>query len=521
MNSEIRLLTDLKLLLWLHWRQLLRTTTYWLRVVGFDPLEDTTSNKLYGLYLVIIFGGWFVLMWSLIVYGALKLGRKFTDTGLDRVRSDFASGFPWVVTGIAILLIILALRKTPLKLSVEDLTYIAASPVRREAIGLLAFLGYSLLGLVVIIPLMVLLSMMLAHPSSQDQIGLMAYPAILTSIPLVFFSAACAWCAGFWRLRQTNPNRFLWLSPILLIILTIAVPGVMTWPGHVLAREVLAESSAGQAAALGLLALVMVAGVTWLGRRINLITVAAELGTSSQLKSLGVLGRFTWRDLSRQMRDREALARHKSHISLPRVSGSWMLVARANLIFARQPLRFVWAVIRSTAIIAAGALLALSGASALAWLFWLTFVMMIPSRDILGVYSADQTNAFLRQFIPADNLTLLVIDTLLPFVLICVLGVVGFSIAVALTGLSPLILLLMLAFAAVMLLSQAAALVRAPGGDPTVASLIFSGFGFGIPLLLAEFTSPATALSSAIIAALILCWAISGSSRFAAIAMGE
>jgi hypothetical protein len=79
----------------------------------------------------------------------------------------------------------------------------------------------------------------------------------------------------------------------------------------------------------------------------------------------------------------------------------------------------------------------------------------------------------------------------------------------------------MLAFTVVMLLSQAAALVRAPGGDPTVASLFFSGFGFGIPLLLAEFTNPATALFSAIIAALLLCWAISGSSRFAAIAMGE
>ena len=515
------MLTDLKLLGWLHWRQILRTTNYWLRVVGFDPTEDTTTNKLYGLYLVIIFGGWFVLMWSLIVYGALKIGRLFSTTGLEHARTTFETGFPWFVTGIAILLMILALRKTPLKLSVEDLTYIAASPIRREAVGLLGFSGYSLLGLAVTIPAMVLLSMMLAHPSSQDQIGLMAYPAILTSIPLVLFITACAWCAGFWRLRQSNPPRWLWLSPILLIILTIAIPSIMTWPGHVLAREVLAEASTGQSIALLGLAIVTVSGVVSLGRQINLITVAAELGTTSQLKSLGVLGRFTWRDLSRQMRDREALARRKSHISLPKARGTWMLVARANLIFARQPLQFAWAVIRSTAIIAGGAWLALTGASALSWLFWLTFVMIIPSRDILGVYSADQTNAFLRQFIPADNLTLLAIDTLLPFGFICIVGIAGWLVAIVLAGINPLILLLMVVFTIVMLLSQAAALVRAPGGDPTIASLFFTGLSFGIPLLLAEFANPVTALFAALLAALLLCWAISGSSRFAAIASGE
>jgi hypothetical protein len=295
----------------------------------------------------------------------------------------------------------------------------------------------------------------------------------------------------------------------------------MTWPGRVLAREVLAEPARAQAFLLLALALVAFVGVIWLGRRINLITVAAELGTTSQLKSLGVLGRFTWRDLSRQMRDRERLARRPSRLHLPHVSGMNMLVARAGLIFARQPLSFGWAVLRSTALIAAGAGLALIGASALSWLFWLTFVMMLPSRDILSVYSDDQTNAFLRQFIPADNLTLLLIDTSLPFVLISLLGLIGWSIAIVVSGTSLLILPLMLVFTAVMLLSQAAALVRAPGGDPTVASLIFTGFGFGIPLLLAEFTGPGTALLAALTAALLLAWAISSSSRFAAVSMGE
>jgi hypothetical protein len=500
---------------------MLRTAVYWLRVIGFDPLEDTTSNKLYGVYLVIIFAGWFVLMWSLIVHGALRIGEQLTASQLERTRSGFETGFPWVVTGIALLFILLALRKTPLKLSVEDLTYIAASPMRSEAIGLIGFAGYTAIGLAVTLPLTVLASMMLAHSASNDEIGLMAYPAILTSIPLVIFTAACAWCIGFWRLRRPNPSRSLWLLPLLLAIVAYAVPSVMTWPGRVLAREVLAEPARDQAFLLLALALVAFAGVIWLGRRINLITVAAELGTTSQLKSLGILGRFTWRDLSRQMRDRERLARRPSRLHLPHVSGTNMLVARAGLIFARQPLSFSWAVLRSTALIAAGAGLALIGASALSWLFWLTFVMMLPSRDILSVYSDDQTNAFLRQFIPADNLTLLVIDASLPFVLISLLGLIGWSIAMVISGTSPLILPLMVVFTVVMLLSQAAALVRAPGGDPTVASLIFTGFGFGIPLLLAEFTGPGTALLAALTAALLLAWAISTSSRFAAVSMGE
>jgi hypothetical protein len=515
------LFTDLRLLIWLHWRQMLRTAVYWLRVIGFDPLEDTTSNKLYGIYLVIICAGWFVLMWSLIVHGALGLGERLTDSQLDSARSGFASNFPWFVTGITLLLVLLALRKTPLKLSVEDLTYIAASPLRRDAIGLVGFIGFTAIGLAVTLPLMVLASMMLAHSNSNDEIGLMAYPAILTSIPLVIFAASCAWCAGFWRVRRPNPSRSLWLLPIPVAILTYAVPSVMTWPGRVLAREALAEPVRGQAFLLLALAILLFAGVIWLGRKINLITVAAELGTTSQLKSLGVLGRFTWRDLSRQMRDRERLARRPSRLHLPQVAGTNMLVARAGLIFARQPLPFAWAVLRSAALIAAGAGLALIGASALSWLFWLTFVMMLPSRDILSVYSDDQTNAFLRQFIPADNLTLLAIDASLPFILIALLGLIGWTIAIAIAGVNPLVLPLMLVFAAVMLLSQAAALVRAPGGDPTIASLIFTGFSFGIPLLLAEFTGPGTALLAAIIAALLLAWAISTSSPFAAVAMGE
>ncbi|HVX31198.1 MAG TPA: hypothetical protein VHA53_12020, partial [Nitrolancea sp.] len=135
--------------------------------------------------------------------------------------------------------------------------------------------------------------------------------------------------------------------------------------------------------------------------------------------------------------------------------------------------------------------------------------------------SDDQTNAFLRQFIPADNLTLLAIDASIPFLLISLLGLIGWTIAIVISGVNPLVLLLMLVFAAVMLLSQAAALVRAPGGDPTIASLIFTGFGFGIPLLLAEFTGPGTALMAALIAALLLAWAISTSSRFAAVTLGE
>lgn len=513
--------TDLRLLLWLHWRQMLRTAHYWLRVIGYDPLEDTTSNKLYGVYLVIIGGGWFVLMWSLIVHGALGIGGRLSESQLERARSGFESGFPWVVTGVALLLILLALRKTPLKLSVEDLAYIAASPLRREAIGLVGFAGYAAIGLAVTVPLTVLASMMLVHSGSNDELGIVAYPAILTSLPLVIFTAACAWCVGLWRLHRTNPPRSLWLLPLLLAIVAYAVPSVMTWPGRVLAREVLAEPVRNEALLLLALALIAFAGVIWLGRRINLITVAAELGTTSQLKSLGVLGRFTWRDLSRQMRDRERLAKRPSHLHLPNVSGTNMLVARAGLIFARQPLSFTWAVVRSTALIAAGAGLALIGSSALSWLFWLTFVMMLPSRDILSVYSDDQTNPFLRQFIPADNLTLLAIDASLPFVLICLLGLIGSAVAIAVAGVDPFIVPLILVFAAVMLLSQAAALVRAPGGDPTIASLIFTGFGFGIPLLLAEFTGPGIALLAALTAALLLAWAISTSSRFAAVAMGE
>ncbi len=515
------MLADLKLLIWLHWRQVQRTTTYWLRVVGFDPLEETTTNRLYGLYLILIFGGWVVLMWSLAVHEALWVGKKIPIVDRAQVQSNFVSSFPWLVTAVAILLIFLAIRKTPLKLSVEDLAYIAATPMRREVIGMVGFTGYTLIGMGATVPLITLASMMLAHPSSRDELGIVAFPAILTSIPLVAFLAGIAWSFGFWRLGRAKPARFLWIWPVLLIGLSIAFPSVMNWPGRLLARAVVAEPLAGQTAGLLAMALLMVAGVAWLGRSINLITVASELGTTSQLKSLGVLGRFVWRDLSRQMRDRESLARRTPRFALPNTTGVPMLIARASLIFMRQPVRFAWAVIRTTSIIAAGVWLASIGAPALGWLFWLSFVMFLPSRDVLGVYSADQSNAFLRQFIPFGNLELLAIDAFMPFVVISALGLTGWSLLMVFGGVSPFTLPLMVSFTALMLLSQGAALVRAPGGDPTVASLLFTGLGFGLTLLLAEFTNPLTALVTSIAAIWILSKVIAGSSRFSSAAFGN
>ncbi|MGA7672601.1 MAG: hypothetical protein WBW04_19430 [Nitrolancea sp.] len=515
------MLTDLRLLLWLHWRQVQRTTTYWLRVVGFDPLEETTSNRLYGLYLIIIFGGWLVLMWSLAVHEALAVGKLISVSDRARVRADFVHYFPWLFIAVGVLLVFLALRKTPLKLSVEDLTYIAASPMRRDVIGMVGFAGYVLIGWAASVPVMTLASMMLAHADSRDELGFSAYPAVLSSIPLVLLLAGIAWCFGFWRLRRPKPARFLLIWPLLIAALGAALPGVVGWPGHLMAKAVVASPLALQTLGMLVLSLIAATGVAWTGRRINLITVASELGTISQLKSLGVLGRFTWRDLSRQMRDRESLARGIPRFALPDMKGARMLTARAWLIFMRQPFRFGWAVLRATGIIAVGVILASTSASALAWLFWLSFVMALPPRDVLGVYSADQSNAFLRQFLAFDNLKLLAIDASLPFISICTIGLIGWGLVVKFGGVSPFTLPLMVTFSLMMLLSQGAALVRAPGGDPTVASLLFTGSSFGITLLFAEFTGPLVALIVSIAAIWLLGLAISSSARFSAAAFGN
>ncbi len=515
------MLADLRLLLWLHWRQVQRSGTYWLRVVGFDPLLDTTSNRLYGFYLILIFAGWLVLMWSLAVYEALNAGKHIPVSDRANVYTHFLHYFPWVSIAVGVLLVFLAVRKTPLKLSVEDLTYIAASPMRRDAIGLFGFTGYVLIGWGLSVPVMTLGSMMLAHPDSHDEIGYTAYSAILTSIPLVLLLAGIAWCFGFWRLSRPKPARFLWIWPVLIAGLGIAFPGVIGWPGHLLAKAILGDSLALQT--FGLFASSLIAGATvvWIGRRINLITVASELGTASQLKSLGVLGRFTWRDLSRQMRDRESLARRIPRFALPDARGAQMLIARAWLIFLRQPFRFAWAVLRATGIIAVGVVLAATGASALAWLFWLSFVMVMPPRDVLGVYSADQSNAFLRQFLAFDNLKLLAIDVSLPLISICTIGLISWGLLVKFASVSPFTIPLMLSFSIMMLLSQGAALVRAPGGDPTVASLLFTGLSFGITLLFAEFTGPLVALLISFVAIWLLALAISTSARFSAAAFSS
>lgn len=472
---------DLRLIIWLRWKKFARLVLYWLDQLGYEP-TGTLSNRLYGVYVIVFMSGWLLVTWSMAVFYVMKIGTKITGSHRDALRSSFHNGFAWFVLVAIIALTVYDLWFYPLKLSSEDRSYVAGSPVRREAIVLVDFSYTCLRWLARILPLVTLYTVLLSHSKGNDQIGLDAIPALLTAIPLFVLVFSFAWLIS--TIRMASRSWLVGIIPAGIVALAVLKPDIGLWPAHLVGRAMLAQPVPATVIGLVALPIACIVALGFVAGGVNLINAQAE-GSWSARRSAPAKGVF-----DREVGPPPRLA----WIPLPPLNGGWLLLARAVITNLRRPLPVLWGIVWSAAMVGIGAIGISHRIPAIAWLFWITVFVVLPPRGLLLVFRVDQEQPFLRQFLPAGNLSLLIADSFVPTLIAIALTVAGTIIAAIYTSTSNLAPVIACAALVLVVVAQGAILTRAAQWESALASLVFIGGSFLVVFLLAEFASASAAL---------------------------
>ncbi len=405
----------------LRWRRLRDALTYVVRIsLEYDARRRTTAERLYGLYVVIAIS-LLVLVpgWAAAMGGAVSLGQTLPA----QARRGILDVLPVGVFLAQIVLMMVALRSSPLKLSFADVAYVAGSPMPRAAPMLVGFLFALLARLPVLAFAAALTVVTLTLPSSLGAATGVSLTTALGSLPLILFSWAVAWLAGAARVASPlHRYRFLWLVPLVALVPLGFTPKAVLWPGWTLLQVMRGEGVVGPLLLLTLLTLAVIGVLGWVSNRINMVVIARESRLYARLQGLG-LGLLaqvldpTVAPVVQQIRWQEKMAARKLLLRLPRASGMVALVTRAGLAAVRHPKILLPLPLWGAAASRGAALLLTRGPTEL-WLYWLTAVALTAPRSLTLWYRPDVEEPFLRQFLHANTLVLLVVDALLPLLLL-------------------------------------------------------------------------------------------------------
>jgi len=407
-------MSDLRPLLWLRWRQLSRAGLYWLAVVGYDPGAGALMDRIYGFYVLAAVGAIAVVGWAGAVNAAQQMGRALAGT--PAAASALSSLVPGLVLGIQTLLLAVAMASSPLKLTSPDVAHVAGAPLRRGAVVAVAFLR----GL----PPRLLVPAAIGDLASIVLGGSLHYQAAgaVTAAALAVFSTALAWLLGMLRLAgAARRRRRLWLVPVLAVpLLAWGLPGFALWPGRALAAALAGQAPVWNPTLL-LAAAALSAGMVALGSRANMAVITVESGPLPQMAALGALA---WTDPAavRQIRLDAAQAGRRARLALPDARGAALLPARAALAYVRR-LGLLLPLLRDLTLTVFGCWVLLGHGAGLPWFDWVFASAAIPPRGVGDIFDADTHEPFLRQFLPVDDLTLLLGDAGLPALLVLLLSV--------------------------------------------------------------------------------------------------
>ncbi len=408
---------DARLVLWLRGRQAYGVTRYWLRAgFGVNPANNSTSERLYSVYLLLFAALWLPAMWLTLASASASIGLL---VGVAR-RPLLLAALPGLVYLLQIGLMMAALRASPLKLTFADIAYVAGAPLPRAIVVLVGFLRVVVVRLPIVVLVAALIGVALTGATGAGAADAVGLRAGATALLLGVFGWALAWAVGAARLAYPRlRRRFVWLTPLLLLVLAAVIPEIVLWPGRVLEGVIRGREAGVGAPLLAALAVLSLFALGWVGARVNLTVVADESLLYARLSSLGMLG-VRDRDLTRQVRTRAGFAPRRRRLRLASWTGAGAPAARATLTYARH-LTLLWPLARDTGLVVAGCLLLsgrvpTGGAYGLAqpWIAWLFLVVALPPRGLLQAFRTDIDEPFLRQFAPVDNLWLLQADAAAP-----------------------------------------------------------------------------------------------------------
>jgi hypothetical protein len=490
---------DLRSILWLRWRQFQDGAVYWLRVLGYQPNEQSFSQRMYVLYLVGIGLLWVGTMWSWGYDQANAIGVALTPPAL----SDLLTALPIAVLIGQVFVLVTALRSTPLKLSFADMAYIAGSPVSPLAPIFVGFIRQLLPRLLLIGMGAALLAVMLIRPFGSNLGGTAAVRAVLEVIPLVIVTWALAWLLGILRLVYPRIGRWrwFWLLPLLLLVLAYIAPDVVLWPGRAWVLSVYGRLPGWVLPFVLLVTVFIVAVLLRISDRANMVQAADESILYARIQALGLLA---WRqpDLQFRIRMQATQASRKPWLRLPRAQGLWMLITRAGVSYVRHPLMliltFAWGAVMSYLAVTT----VINRPPPQLWIAWLLAAAFVPPQGLFYVFQRDVDERFLRQFLPVDGLQLFAADVVVPLLFL----IAGAMFGLLLPGFSPLVI----AFGALMIPVLAVLLalcgaVALTNKRVLQVRLLAIGLSFGAVILVGVgLESPLAAFGVAIFAILVL-----------------
>ncbi|MGV8084519.1 MAG: hypothetical protein AB2L09_12955 [Coriobacteriia bacterium] len=421
------MMRDLRLLLWLRWRHLRGRLRWWLYVVGMDLDKRSLTETLYGLYIALLLGAWFVLSMAWAASTALEMGETLGSQGLEAAVAA-ATLVPFVLFAA---FAVQALRSSPVKLSFSDIAYVAGSTLDTRAVALVGWVREA--GLVAIV------AGTLGYLAGAGTLGagaLTGAPArtALTAALSAMVAHALAWVGGLARMaRRSRPRpRATWLLPIPIAALALALPASWRWPGTALAAGLLGESVAIHAGALAVLLAAEIVLMALVARRLDMTAAIDESALFAQLQAFRPM-MFYDADAYREIARRKRLSRRRPRFRLARWTGPWALLARAIISHARRPSTLWMPLVWGAGLLPLAAAITLSPRGILAYLGVLFAILVTPARRLIHVFGDDADRPSLRKLLPFGNVTLLMLDTA-PAFLVMAVGAIGSGLTLAVSS---------------------------------------------------------------------------------------
>ena len=466
-------------LLWLRWKQIQGTANYWLRLVDYDTRDKDVMNRAYGLYLLGFMAWWTVAMWAIAAGFIATIGGALPATA----RQGVLAVAPTVVFIGQTILIMLKLHSSPYKLSLPDIAYVGGSPVQRAVPVTIGFFGDVVLPLV--LSIVIISFMAVALNVRLGTVGEVqaAMRSALAVIPVITLTWAIAWLIGLARMVVPGARRWsaLWLAPVVLLPLPFVAPGIVAWPGNMLASILVGEAVdlSGMAPVL-LAAAAVIALVSFMGNRVNMIDVTDESLIHAQMREISNL---LWIAPGAYARARSQIhaVTFKPVLRLPNAEGLAMLVARSALTYLRSPLD-VLKLLFAVALVQGGLAMLAYGLPGLLIIVWLYAVAVAPTASLIKVFSADADDPFMRQFLPMDSLRLLLADAAVPMALVVLASAVLWLLqpVPAATGVLGLVLIGILTL--LLALCRGASLLRLTSMRAHVSYRVLAVIGLGVTL---------------------------------------
>jgi hypothetical protein len=418
------MIQDMRVLTWLRWKQWRDSLIYWLRVLGYQPPDKGENAWVGNLYIVYLLGIgviWFGTMWAWVYESAQSLSLLMSAE--TRMSFETLVALIWFVASMGA--ITAAINSSPLKLSFADMAYIATSNVNPAAIVILSWVRQLVIRLVILGGIFAIISIVLTRPISSALPPTAPIRVLFIVTPFVILIWGIAWLTGLLRLTidQKPYRRLLWLIPIVLGSIGIAFPSIALWPGRMIQAYLLLEFSSWWVLLLIIPIIALIVLIFYTSSRINLIQVADESILYARIQALGMMA---WRQFDVQLRIRmQAVQQPRpSRLHLPKTIGFPVIVTRAALSYLRHPLMLFFAFIWGAATTQLAIWIIINNLPVQVWIGLLLLISLAPPVGLIYTFEKDVKEPFLRQFIPFSGIQLLIANSILPWVMVSIGGII-------------------------------------------------------------------------------------------------